>query len=311
MVFAVVAPTTGRSFTAQVNTMAHRKHLITGATGKTGKHVVQALLAAGESVRAFVHREDERSESLRAAGAEIFVGDLLEHEDVLRATDGVDTAYFCFPITPGLIQATAYVANAAKRHGLELVVNMSQISAREDSQSHAARDHWLAERVLDNAGVPALHIRPTFFSEWLVFPWVRDRIVHEGAITLPYGEGTHAPIAGEDQARFIAAALMNPQAHAGKIELLRGPVVLSQAQIAEKIGAVLGREVAYRPESLEAYRASLEGYGLPALLIQHFLAIAIDYQNGVFTGTDGVIERVTGEAPMTVETFVAKHAAMF
>lgn len=311
MVFAVMAPTTGRSFTAQVNTMGHRKHLITGATGKTGKHVVQALLAAGESVRAFVHREDERSEALRAAGAEIVVGDLLEHEDVLRATDGVDTAYFCFPITPGLIQATAYVANAAKRHGLELVVNMSQISAREDSQSHAARDHWLAERVLDNEGVPALHIRPTFFSEWLVFPWVRDRIVHEGAITLPYGEGTHAPIAGEDQARFIAAALMNPQAHAGKIELLRGPVVLSQAQIAEKISAVLGREVVYRPESLEAYRVSLEGYGLPALLIQHFLAIAIDYQNGVFTGTDGVIERVTGEAPMTVETFVAKHAAMF
>jgi uncharacterized protein YbjT (DUF2867 family) len=291
--------------------MAHRKHLITGATGKTGKYVARALLDAGEAVRAFVHAEDERSDALKAAGAEIFIGDLTAHEDVFRATEGVDTAYFCFPIRPGLIQATAYMANAARRHALELVVNMSQISAREDSQSHAARDHWLAERVLDDAGVPSLHIRPTFFAEWLLFPWVRDRIVNEGAITLPYGEGTHAPIAGEDQARFIAAALMNPAAHAGKIEILSGPVVLDQAQIAEKVGAAIGRTVVYQPETMEAYRQSLEGYGLHELLIQHFLAIAIDYQNGVFTGSSGAIERVTGQAPMSVEAFVAKHRDAF
>ena len=53
---------------------------------------------------------------------------------------------------PGHVQAAAYFADAAQRAGVEVVVEMSQISAREDSKSHAGRDHWIAERVLDWSG---------------------------------------------------------------------------------------------------------------------------------------------------------------
>jgi uncharacterized protein YbjT (DUF2867 family) len=56
---------------------------------------------------------------------------------------------------------------------------MSQISAREDSKSHAARDHWIAERLFDWSGVPTVHIRPTFFSEWTVFPTTPQRVDYE------------------------------------------------------------------------------------------------------------------------------------
>jgi Transposase domain (DUF772) len=45
---------------------------------------------------------------------------------------------------------------------------------------------------------------PTFFLEWLLFPFVRSTIVEKGIIDLPYGKGRHAPIAAEDQARVIA-----------------------------------------------------------------------------------------------------------
>ena len=138
------------------------------------------------------------------------------HEDVIRAAAGTIAAYFCHPVSPGLIQATAYFADAAKRAGLKAVVNMSQISAREDSESHAARDHWIAERLFDWSGVPTVHLRPTFFSEWLLFPFVRSTIVENGIIDLPYGDGRHAPIAGEDQARVIATILAEPAAHIGK-----------------------------------------------------------------------------------------------
>ena len=62
--------------------------------------------------------------------------------DVLRAMDGVTGAYLCYPVRPGYIQATAYFADAARRAGVEVLVEMSQISAREDSKSHAARNHW-------------------------------------------------------------------------------------------------------------------------------------------------------------------------
>jgi len=42
---------------------------------------------------------------------------------------------------------------------------MSQISAREDSKSYAARDHWITELLFDWSGVPTVHLRPIFFSE--------------------------------------------------------------------------------------------------------------------------------------------------
>jgi NAD(P)H dehydrogenase (quinone) len=111
--------------------MSAEKFLVTGATGRTGRDTVQRLVEKGHAVRALVHREDERSEALRGTGAEVVVGDLLEHDDAIRATAGISAAYFCYPVRPGLIQATAYFADAAKRAGLEAVVNLSQISARE------------------------------------------------------------------------------------------------------------------------------------------------------------------------------------
>jgi NAD(P)H dehydrogenase (quinone) len=291
--------------------MQARKYLVTGATGKTGVHTIRHLLDSGHAVRAFVHREDARSEALREQGAEIVVGDLLEHDDVIRAIDGVNGAYLCYPVRPGYIQAAAYFADAARRAGVDVVVEMSQISAREDSKSHAARDHWIAERVLDWSGVPVVHIRPTFFSEWLTFPWVRDGIVQEGTITLPYGDGRHAPIAADDQARVIAAVLTQPSGHIGKTYTLCGPVEMNQQQIADEVGKVLGRTMTYRPSTIDGYRAHLEKYELPDFLIQHFLAIAIDYQNGIFAGADGVIGEITGRAPQTVGAFVEENRAAF
>jgi NAD(P)H dehydrogenase (quinone) len=193
--------------------MSAEKFLVTGATGRTGRDTVQRLVEKGHAVRALVHREDARSEALRSAGVEVVVGDLLEHDDVIRATAGASAAYFCYPIRPGLIQATAYFADAARRAGLEAVVNLSQISARENSKSHAARDHWIAERVFDWSGVPVVHLRPTFFAQWLLYRFSRATIVEEGIIDLPYGEGRHAPIAAEDQARLIAAILAEPARH--------------------------------------------------------------------------------------------------
>ncbi len=188
---------------------------------------------------------------------------------------------------------------------------MSQISAREDSRSHAARDHWIAERVLDWSGVPTVHIRPTFFSEWLIFPWVRDTIVKEGKITLPYGNGRHAPIAAEDQARFIAKVLTQPSGHIGKTYELCGPVELDYHGIADEIGKVIDRKIVYSPSTLEQYREHLQKYNLPEFVIQHFIEVAIDYQNGVFEGTAHIIEQVTGKAPQTVEEFVRANRQLF
>ncbi len=118
-----------------------RLFLITGATGNTGKPTVQLLLERGHPVRAFVHREDDRSRQLVAAGAEIVVGDLLDFHDVSSALRGVSGAYFCYPIAPGLLDVTVTFAQAAAEAGVQSVVNMSQISARREAVSNQARQH--------------------------------------------------------------------------------------------------------------------------------------------------------------------------
>lgn len=290
--------------------MSKETILVTAAAGKTGHGTVQQLRAQGHGVRALVHQDDARAEALRKQGATVVVGDLLDHDDVQRVTAGIEAAYFCYPIRPGLIQATTYFAEAAQKSGVQAIVNMSQISARRDSESHAARDHWIAERVFDWSGVPVTHLRPTFFAQWLTYPFQRGSL-DQGVIDLPYGSGRHAPIAAEDQARLIAAILAAPREHAGKTYTLHGPVELDEAGIAAAVSEALGRTIVYRPSTLAQYRQRLEASGLPEFLVQHLCAVAVDCQNGIFAGADAIIAKTTGTAPMTVQDFVALHRDAF
>lgn len=291
--------------------MPQTKLLITGATGYTGRYATEILIKKGFSVRAFVHRQDERSEKLRLAGAEIMVGDMLNLNRVREVLEGVNAAYFVYPIQPGLIDATAYFAQAAREANVAAVVNMSQISARRDSKSDAARDHWISERVFDWSGVPVTHVRPTFFAQWLLYPRTLATIADHGGFRLPFAKGRHAPIAAEDQARLIAAILTNPLPHCGKTYPLRGPVEMNYFEIASTISEILGRPITYQPITIEEYRQQLEQLSVPPFLVQHLCAVALDCQDGIFAGTDDIIKGVTGQPPMTVQAFVASHKEAF
>ncbi|WP_342627919.1 NmrA family NAD(P)-binding protein [Nguyenibacter vanlangensis] len=140
--------------------------LVTGATGSTGASTVQQLLDLGYPVRAFVHREDERSHKLAAVGAEVMVGDLLDFQAARKAFAGMQRAYFVYPIYPGVTQASAQFAQAAREVKAEFIVNMSQKSSRSDAKSNAALQHWLSEQVFNWAGIPVAHLRPTYFADW-------------------------------------------------------------------------------------------------------------------------------------------------
>ena len=194
--------------------------LITGATGKTGAHAVRLLREQGRSVRALVHTLDDRAERLAEQGAEVVQGDLLDFPSVSAATAGVTAAYLVYPIRSGLIEATANFAQAASEAGVHAVVNMSQISARREATSNAARQHWIAERLLDRTALVTTHLRPTFFAEWLNGFWVRDG--DEGLYRLPLADVRHAPIAAADQAKVITAILQNPDPHDRQVYPLFG-----------------------------------------------------------------------------------------
>jgi NAD(P)H dehydrogenase (quinone) len=291
------------------------KILITGATGDTGGYAIDRLLKLGREVRAMAHAKDERSERLRARGVEVVYGDLLDFGKVRAALDGVKRAYFVYPIRPGILQATAYFAQAAKEAEVEGIVNMSQKSAREDAKSHAATDHWLSDQVFDWSGLNVAHIRPTYFAEWLIYvsPMIKAGLLH-----VPFGTGKHAPIAAEDQGRVIAGILDDPapEKHKGAVYPLYGPVEYTYAETAEVLSRVLGKPVQYKQVAFEEFSKILQSSGKNAgrensFLFQHLKEVAIDHQNGIFAGTNDLVEKLGGRPPMTLEAFIEKHRAAF
>jgi uncharacterized protein YbjT (DUF2867 family) len=287
-------------------------YLITGATGATGGKAIDFLLERGHRVRAFVHQHDERSAQLEMRGVEIAVGDLLDFTTVRPALDGVAGAYFVYPIAPGLIEATAYFAQAANEAGVSSVVNMSQVSARREAKSHAAFNHWIAERVFDWSGLAVTHLRPTFFAEWFLYSaiGIKDGI-KDGLVRLPFGdEGKHAPIAAEDQARLIASMLEQPSAHRGKTYRLFGPKEYTYPEAVARISEMLGQEVKYERIPLEAYHEQMVKRRGP-FVAQHLVEVAKDHAAGVFSGTDDVIEQMTGQPPMGLEEYISKHREAF
>lgn len=234
--------------------MIQGKVLVTGATGDTGRATVDELLARGHRVRALAHGQDERSKKLQDRGAEVVYGDLLDFGQVKATLNGVQRAYFVYPIRPGILQATAYFAQAAKEAGVDGIVNMSQKTAREDAKSHAATDHWLAERVFDWSGVTVAHIRPTYFAEWLLY---LAPMIKAGRLHVPFGTGKHAPIAAEDQARVIVGILKDPATHNGKVYPLFGPVEFTYRETAQVLSRVLGKSVEYKQVDFEEFKTTL------------------------------------------------------
>src|ERR1700687_2269802 len=228
--------------------------LITGATGKTGAPPVGLLRERGFRVRAFVHTLDDRATRLQEQGAEIIQGDLLDFDTVSSATVGVTAAYFCYPIDPPrLLDATAIFAQAASEAGVGAVVNMSQISARREAYQ-GARDHWIAERLLDRTHLMTTHLRPTLFADWLTWQWARHD--GQGVLRLPFGNGRFTPIASVDLARVIAAILANPAPHDRQVYPLYGPEELDLFAIAQKMSQTLGIPVRYEPVDIETFAAA-------------------------------------------------------
>jgi NAD(P)H dehydrogenase (quinone) len=291
--------------------MSSKPFLITGATGSIGRNVVEFLIERGHKVRAFVHKgENNESSQLQQLGAEIVVGDLLDFMTIRPALDGISGACFVYPIVPGIVDATAYFAQAAKEATVSTVVNTSQVSARREAKSHAAFNHWMAEQVFDWSGLIVTHLRPTFFAEWFLY---YAQNIKDGLVQMPFGESKHAPIAAEDVARVIVSILENPSAHKGKTYQLFGPKEYTYPEAIAEISAILGHKITYEKISLEAFRE----WGLKSsrkkspFFAQHVFEVAQDHAAGIFSGTDEVIEKITGHKPMELEEFIRKHRSAF
>ena len=278
--------------------------LITGATGKTGFFAAKTLLEKGYPVKAMTRRNSDTTKELEALGAEIVIANLLDLASLEKSMQGVERAYLIYPPEDGLLEATANFIVAAQAAGVKAIVNMSQLPARKYHTSALTRQHWLAEQMLNNTNMLVTHVLPSFFSEML-YLMNGASILQEGKMYLQHGEAYHAPIAGEDIGRSVAAILEIPEKHNGKRHVLTGPDRLSQKDIAAIASEVLGMPIEYISISDEQWADAMNQSGLPSkFLVKHLVQVGIDYRNGVFDEVTTTVEELTGQKPMDMKTFV-------
>lgn len=288
------------------------KVLVTGATGPTGYNAVKSLLKLNIPVRAMVRKIDERSSLLSTLGVEIVEGDMTDFNSVCAAMKGVNSAFFVYPVKAGLVQATAYFAQAALEEKLSLVVNISQRTSVRNPPSKSAQDHWLAERLLDHSGVPVVHLQPTLFMEWMAY--FAQEIKDNNRLLSPFGEARYGMINSEDIGRVGAAILANPEGHIGKTYRLYGPAEVTGREVADILSDVLKREITYvplEPEVIGDVIGSSESPFNNPYTIQHIVAIGHMFQSGEFAGMNDNVEQISGTKPLSVANFIANNISMF
>jgi uncharacterized protein YbjT (DUF2867 family) len=282
--------------------------LVTTANGDTGRPMVDYLLKAGFQVRAMVRKDDDRAQQLRDKGAEVVLGDLLTFRDVRAALDGVQRAYFNYPVGEGLVEAAVMFAQAAKEQNLELIVNMSHIQSRPYARSKATQNHWLAEQVFDWSGVPTTHLRITFFMQWLLY--VAD-LIRYGRYAMPYNaDSRFAPIAASDIALTAAKVFTDPAEHGGRTYTLTGPREYSHEELAAEVSRVLGKDLPYEQVTVTTF-LELIGQSDDHAKLKHFEAVTIDQQEGLLAGIDDAARNIAGQPLVTVEEFIDDNRALF
>ncbi|MDX2733800.1 NmrA family NAD(P)-binding protein [Streptomyces caniscabiei] len=318
--------------------------LITGAGGQIGgvsRLMVDMLLEQGHSVRAFVRRDDERAQSLRAAGAEVFVGDLLKFADVAAALKGVRRIYFSMSLSPYYADALTLMAAAARAQGdIEAFVHMSdyeqvymtleKMTTPDEERrswlgglvtdwSPQQRAHWVCEQVLDWSGLPTVNVRATLFVENALITWMQQGPLSNGELRLPFGNQRLAPIAAHDVAEVCVKILVDPAPHISKSYELTGPELKDMHGFAEDYAAALGREVTYIPEELDAWHEAFvnetflrETLGDTAAqhVAEHMRTLTRLVAGGRYDVVTDQLETLLGRPPRTMRWALQNNAHM-
>jgi len=145
-----------------------------------------------------------------------------------------------------------------------------------------------------------------------VFKSERAKIVREkNLLMLPFGDSRFAPIAAEDQGRVIASILKNPAPHTGKIYKLYGLAEVTQYEVADMLSRITGRKITYAAVDIPEFIQLLKELGYNEYFRQHVANVAQDGRDGVFSGTNSDVERLTGRKPMGMEEFLTKHKSIY
>lgn len=278
--------------------------LVTGATGRVGRIVVDRLLDAGVPVRALTRRP--AAAGLPAA-VEVVAGDLTAPESLDAGLQGVDAVFLVWTVPP--TTAPAVVAHIAT-HTRRIVFLSSPHRTPHpffQQPNPMAVLHADIERLISTAGLASTIIRPGIFASNALHWWAAT--IRDGDfVRWPYGAAETAPIDERDIAA-VAARALSEDGHAGGDYVLTGPESLSQAQQVSIIGAAIGRRIQFVELSPEEFRRETAGRWPRPVVDMLLAAWAATLGRPAFTTS--TVADVVGSPPRTFRQWVADHADAF
>jgi len=273
-----------------------KKILVIGSTGKVGGALTEALIRAGQSVRAAT-RSPERFTA--SDGVEPVRFDYTDTSTYASALDGVDRIFMMEP-QPSLDVASdkrmiPFLEEAAK--GDRKIVLMSSASVEYDDTEPLRR----VEVALERSGSAFVVLRPNWFMDNF-HTWWLEPIKEANVIPVPAADARSAFIDSRDVADCAAAVLLSDRFDK-KTFTLTGPEALTYEQAAATLSKKSGREIQYVPIDDESFTASLVDVGLPLDTAEYLTGLFRATRRGTAATPSKDVEALTGNKPRTLETY--------
>jgi uncharacterized protein YbjT (DUF2867 family) len=265
--------------------------LVTGATGRVGRQVVQQLVKRGADVRVLVRDPGKAS---FPAGVAVVQGDLLDIDALRTALSGVNTLFLLNAVAGDEFTQALIALNMAREQGVERVVYLSVLhSDRFVNVPHFAVKSG-AERMIERMGFSATILRPAYFIDNELM--IKDVILNHGVYPMPIGGKGVAMVDVRDIAEVAAIELIRRAQAPGKLPIetinLVGPDTLTGLDVAAIWSDVLGRPVAYGGDDPTGFEQNLATF-LPKWMAYEMRLMAERYVSDGMIPEAGDVERLT------------------
>ena len=284
--------------------MSQNPILVTGATGRVGRLVVDELLRAGTSVRALTRKRDSAN---LPADVEVVAGDLTDPASLDAALDGAGAVFLVWTAAPATLPAVAArLAEYSQR--VVYLGSPHQTPHPFFQQPNPMRGlHAEIERRLAETGLDVAVLRPGMFAS-NTRHWWAPQISRGDVVRWPYGAAETAPIDERDIAAVAARVLLDDKyAHADVV--LTGPESLSQSEQVHAIGDAIGRSLRFEEITPDEFRSETAATWPPVVLEMLLSAWQATLGHRAFV-TDSV-EEITGSPARTFHQWAADNAAAF
>ena len=283
--------------------------LVTGSTGKIGSQVVAKLVAKGAKVRALTRSPEKAA---FPAGVEAVKGDLLDTASVRNALKGVTTLFLLVANAPDEITQAMNTVGLAHDAGVRGIVYLSV--TRSDvfaDVPHFASKHAV-ERMMAQRGIGATVLRPSYFIQNDLGQ--KDPMLGRGVYASPIGDKGVSMVDTDDIAEAAARELLRREKSATPLPTevyeLVGPDALTGEAVARIWTEVLGREVKYGGNDLDAFENTIAQFA-PGWMAYDMRLMMHRYQKDGAAASKGDVERLTallGRAPRSYRDFAQATA---